>query len=136
MTNQPKSSKAMHYSLWSVQIVLAASLMWAAWMKLVQPIDQLASMWPWACQVPIALVKFTGVVDLIGALGLIMPSLFQIRPKLTPVAAVALVGLMLCAGLFHVRRGEASAIGVNSMFAILAAFVAWGRLKKAPIAPR
>ncbi|MCK7555936.1 DoxX family protein [Chitinophaga sedimenti] len=52
--------------LWIAQAILAALLTWAAVMKLFQSPAQLAAMWPWAAEVPVALVKFTGIVDLTG----------------------------------------------------------------------
>lgn len=127
------SSKILHIMLWIAQVVLAATLIWAGVMKLFQPVDAVATMWPWAGEVPVALLKFTGIVDVLGALGLILPALLRIRPVLTPLAAAALVVLMLCAGIFHVLRGEASVIGVNIIFALIAAFIAWGRWKKVPV---
>jgi hypothetical protein len=136
MANQQKSSKIIHLILWIVQVVLAASFVWAGLMKLFQPTEKLSAMWPWAGEVPVALLKLTGIVDLLGAVGLILPSLFRIKPKLTPIAAIGVIVLMLCAGIFHIVRGEASVIWVNIAFAAMAAFIAWGRLKKAPITPK
>ncbi|RYE25336.1 MAG: DoxX family protein [Sphingobacteriaceae bacterium] len=136
MTNGQKSSKALHITIWVVQIVLAASFIWAAGMKLFSPVSQLAAMWPWVAEVPGSLVKFTGVIDLLGAIGLILPSVLRIRPKLTPIAALAVIVLMVCASIFHITRGETSVIGANLVFGIMAAFVAWGRFSKAPIRPK
>ena len=129
MTNQQKASKGLHITLWIAQVLLAAVLIWAAGMKLFQPIEELAMMWPWTGQVSPALVKLTGIIDILGALGLILPSLLRIKPNLTPIAAIGVIALMVCASIFHIVRGEASAIGVNIFFAIVAAFIAWGRLK-------
>jgi hypothetical protein len=129
MTNQQKGSKVLLITLWAAQILLAATFMWAAGMKLFQPIEKLAMMWPWTGQISPVLVKLTGVVDLLGALGLILPSLLRIKPDLTHIAAIGTIALMVCASIFHIVRGEASAIGVNIFFAIIAAFIAWGRLK-------
>ncbi|HXD91934.1 MAG TPA: DoxX family protein [Bacteroidia bacterium] len=126
-------SKAIHITLWVAQAVLASSLIWASMMKLFQPIEKLSAMWPWTGQVPMIVVKFTGIVDLLGALGLILPSLIRFKPKLTPIAAIGIIVLMICASIFHIVRGEASVIGVNIIFAIIAAFIAWGRFKKSPI---
>lgn len=133
MAGQQKSSKAIHIILWVAQVALAVSLVWAAAMKLFQPIDKLAAMWPWAGQVPVALVKFTGIIDLLGAIGLILPSLLRNNPKLTPIAAIGIMVLMVCASIFHIARGEASVIGVNIVFAGIAAFIVWGRFTKVPI---
>ncbi|MCF6406859.1 DoxX family protein [Chitinophaga filiformis] len=128
MTNQQKSSGAMHIILWIAQIILAAGFLWAAAMKLFQPIEKLAAMWPWTGQVSSLIVRLLGVIDLLGALGLILPTLLRIRPGLTAITAVAIIVLMLCASVFHIVRGEAAVIGVNIFFALIAAFIAWGRL--------
>jgi hypothetical protein len=136
MTNQEKPSKSLHIILWVAQAVLAATIVWAAMMKLFDPIEKLSAMWPWTGQIPILLVKLTGVIDLLGAFGLILPALLRINPKLTPIAAVCIIILMVCASTFHLMRGEASVIGVNIVFALIAAFIAWGRFKKAPISSK
>lgn len=136
MTDQHKPSKLLNIILWVTQVLLAATLIWAAAMKLFQPIEKLSAMWPWAGQAPVALVKCTGVIDLLGALGLLLPALLRIRPKLTPIAAVAIIILMICASIFHIARSEASVIGVNIIFALMAAFIAWGRWSKASILPK
>ena len=133
MTTQSKKSKTLHIVLWILQVLLASVLLWAGFTKLFEPIVKLSTMWPWTGQAPVAFVKFTGVVDILGAMGLILPSLFRIQPKLTPIAAIALCVLMVCAIVFHVARGEASHIGINIMFIGIAAFVAWGRLMRAII---
>ncbi|SHN10327.1 DoxX family protein [Chitinophaga sp. CF418] len=130
MTNQQKSSKAMNIILWIAQVFLAAGFLWAAAMKLLQPIEKLAAMWPWTGQVSPLIVRLLGVIDLLGALGLILPSLLRIKPGLTAITAIAIIVLMICASVFHIVRGEAAVIGFNIFFALLAAFIAWGRLKK------
>ena len=91
---------------------------------------------PWAAQVPEALVRFIGVAEVLGAVGLILPSLLRIQPKLTPIAAVGLALVMLFAVVFHISRGETPMIGMNFILIAIAAFIAWGRFKKAPIAPK
>ncbi|AEV99576.1 hypothetical protein Niako_3250 [Niastella koreensis GR20-10] len=64
---------------------------------------------------------------------LILPTAFRIRPRLTIVAAIGAVILMVCAGIFHIARGEGAVISVNIIFALLAVIAAWGRYLKAPI---
>lgn len=130
---QNRPSKVLNITLWIVQVLMACTLIWAAYTKWFQPIDKLAAMWPWTGQIAPMQVKLTGLADLLGGLGLVLPAMLRIRPKLTPVAAIGVVLLMVCASVFHISRGEASVIGFNIVFAVLAAFVAWGRLTKAPI---
>ena len=136
MKQQQQRSKALHLTLWIAQVILAAMFLMSGFMKLSQPIDQLSKMLPWAAQVPEALVRFIGVAEVLGAVGLILPSLLRIQPKLTPIAAVGLALVMLFAVVFHISRGETPMIGMNFILIAIAAFIAWGRFKKAPIAPK
>jgi len=135
MSNERKTSKILNVTLWVAQVVLATGFVWAAVMKLFQPADQLAAMWPWTAE-HLVLVKLTGVLDLLAGIGLILPALFRIQPKLTIYAAYGTIALMIAASAFHIARGEGSLIGVNIFFAAVAVFIAWGRQKKAPIASR
>lgn len=125
----------MNLLLWIAQATLAASFIWSATMKLFQPTDKLAEMWAWAADHP-ELVTLTGLVDLLAGIGLVLPALLRIQPKLTIYAAYGSVALMIAASIFHIARGETSKIGVNIFFALVAIFIAWGRQKKAPIASK
>jgi hypothetical protein len=81
-------------------------------------------------------VRFIGVAELAGALGLILPAATRIQPRLTALAAVGLATMMALAIPFHLMRGETGAIVFNLVLGSLAAFVAWGRERRAPIEPR
>lgn len=130
MANTTKPSKAINILLWVGQILLATSLFYGGAMKLFQPIEQLSAMWPWTGDIPLLLVKLSGIVDWLGALGVVLPTLLRIKPQLTAVAAIGVVLLMTCASIFHISRGEAAQIGFNVFLALIAAFVAWGRFQK------
>lgn len=127
------SSKAMHITLWVVQVLLAAIFLMSGFMKASTPIEKLSAMVPWTSDVPLALVRFIGTVEVLGGLGLLLPSLLRIKPTLTVLAAAGLATIMLLAIPFHISRGEASVIGMNGLFMLIALFIAWGRWKKAPI---
>ncbi len=135
MTDSSRS-KALHVSLWVVQILLALSFLASGGMKATQPIEVLAQQMGWPGVVPEALVRFIGISQVFGALGLILPAATRIKPMLTPLAGAALAFVMLLAALFHVSRGEFAALPVNAILGGLAVFVAWGRARPAPIAPR
>lgn len=136
MTTTIKTSKAMHISLWIVQVLLAAMFLMSGFMKASMPVEKLSAMLPWATSVPVALIKFIGLSELLGGLGLILPSLLRIKPTLTIWAGFGLATIMLLAIPFHISRGETPLIGMNAMFMVLSLFVAWGRSKKAPILPK
>ncbi len=129
-------STAIHVTLWIVQLLLAAAFGMAGVMKATQPIADLATALGWPGDLPAGLVRFIGASELAGALGLVLPSATRIRPLLTPLAAIGLVIVMVLAAVFHVSRGEWFALPSNVVLGGLAAFVAWGRLRKAPIFPR
>lgn len=126
MKKTQKKSKTLNLVLWVVQVLMAITLVWAATMKLFLPTEKLAQMWPWTESHEV-LVKFTGIVDLLGGIGIIAPTLFSIKPKLVVVVAWAIAVLMICASVFHILRGEAALIGINVVFALMAGFVVWGR---------
>jgi DoxX-like family len=126
--------KGLKVGLWVVQGLLAVAFTGAAMMKLTQPYDVLAAQQAWVKLFSPEVVKLIGVVELLGVFGLILPSVTRILPVLTPVAAVGLVLTMVGAGVTHLRIGEPPV--PNLILGALAAFVAWGRFKKAPIAPR
>jgi putative oxidoreductase len=117
----------MNIALWIVQVLLAAAFGMAGFTKIMQPIDAMVGMMPWAADVPLLLVRFIGVAEVAGALGLILPGLTKIQPRLTAYAAAGLVVVMLLASLFHASRGEFGNIGVNAVLLLLAAFVAYRR---------
>ena len=136
ITNQPAPSKALNIILWIAQVLLAGMFLMSGFMKVAQPIEELAKMLPWASQVPEGLVRFIGISEVLGGLGLILPALLRIKPQLTAWAAIGLALVMLFAAGFHASRGENSAIGMNVILALIAIFIAWGRFKKAPIRPK
>ena len=130
MTTTAKS-KGLNITLWVAQGLISLTLIWAGYAKLFQPIEETAKMLPWALDNP-GLLKFTGIIDLLGGIGIVLPAALKIQPKLTVFAAYGTIALMVSASIFHISRGEASLIGMNIFFLILAAFVVWGRTKKVP----
>lgn len=132
-TAQP--SRGLHLGLWIVQVLLAFAFGAAGLMKSTTPIAELGQKLPWVLELP-NLARFIGVSELAGALGLVLPSATRIQPKLTGIAAAALVLVMVLAAGFHAMKGEYGALPVNVVLGALAGFVAWGRLKAAPIAPK
>lgn len=133
MTSTHPSSKSMHITLWILQVLLGAMYLMAGGNKLSQSIEELSKMLPWVTEVPSALVRFIGLSEVLGALGLILPSLFRIKPNLTVWAGGGLALVQLFAAIFHFSRGEMAMIGMNILFMAMALFIAWGRTKKAPI---
>ncbi len=131
-----RPSRALHISLWIVQILLAVMFGMAGFMKSTMPIPELAQKLVWVGSTPVILVRFIGLCELAAAIGLILPAALRIMPKLTPLAASGLVAIMILAVPFHLQRGEANLIGVPIVLGVLAAFVARGRFRGVPIEAR
>ncbi len=128
-----KNNKAINIALWIAQVLLGLMFIMAGSMKVFQPVEVLVESLPWATSVPLLLVKFSGVSELLGGLGLLLPSLLRIKPFLTTWAAIGLAAVMILAAIFHATRGEFSDIIINIILLSLALFIAWGRSKKAVI---
>jgi uncharacterized membrane protein YphA (DoxX/SURF4 family) len=117
----------MNVFLWVLQIVLAALFAMAGIMKATQPKEKLAANLPWVEDFSAGTVRFIGVVELLAAIGLILPAATGIAPMLTPLAATGLAVVMLLAANTHRRRHEPPAIAVNAVLFVAAVVVAWGR---------
>lgn len=124
--------------LWVVQVLLAVVYLMAGGMKLTQPMDGLAAMgMSYATDLPEALTRFVGAMEVLGAIGLILPALTRILPWLTTLAAAGLSLVQVAAIVLHATRGEtAVTLPANLVLLALALFVVWGRLRKAPITVR
>jgi len=132
---QPRG-RGLHIALWVAQVILAVMFGMAGFIKTTQPIDQLAKNIPWSVVVGLPLTRFIGVSELAGAVGVILPAATRILPRLTPIAASALTLVMVLALGYHVTHGEFQMLPLPLGLGCLAAFVAWGRFMKAPIAAR
>ena len=117
----------MNIALWIVQALLALLFAMAGLMKLTQPKEKLAAQMAWVGDFAPTTVKLIGAVEVLGAIGLILPLITGIAPWLTSVAAAGLVLTMLGAMATHLRRREQPMLFVNGVLLLLAAFVAYGR---------
>ncbi|MCC5621586.1 DoxX family protein [Nostoc sp. CHAB 5715] len=123
--------------LWVAQILLAVAFGGAGIMKLFQPIEALGAMMNWVNVSPELLVRFIGLVEIAGALGMILPALTRILPGLTPLAALGFAVIQVLAIGVHAWLGEtAMSLPMNLVLLALSLFVLWGRTRKAPISPR
>jgi uncharacterized membrane protein YphA (DoxX/SURF4 family) len=118
----------MSLALWIVQALLAALFLFAGVMKFVMPLDQLEAQ----AGMSGPLLRFIGVLETLGGLGLILPGLLRIRPGLTPLAAAGLVVIMIGATVTTILSGQILASLMPLAVGILAAFVAYGRWRVAP----
>lgn len=123
----------MDVALWVIQVLLALVFVMAGVMKLTQPKEKIAAQMPWANDFSQNNIRLIGLVEVLGAIGLILPSLMRILPVLTPLAALGLVVTMVGAILTHLRRKETPMIVVNVVLMVLAAVVVYGRFVAVPL---
>jgi hypothetical protein len=114
--------------LWILAGLLALAFLAAGALKVSQPVEALASKgMAWTEDFAPAMVKAIGGLEILGAIGVILPGALKIAPTLVPVAATGLAVLMAGAIITHVRRGELSAIAAPAVLLIVSAVLAWGR---------
>jgi putative oxidoreductase len=132
-----QSGRTLSSALWVLQLLLGVAFAFGGGQKIATPIHQLSvGHMSWAADVPAALVRFIGVAEVTGGIGLILPSVTRIKPWLTPLAGLGLITILLLAAAFHATRGEVHAIPGPLVLGAALAFVTWGRFRRAPIAPR
>jgi uncharacterized membrane protein YphA (DoxX/SURF4 family) len=120
----------MNVALWIAQGLLAAIFLFAGGMKLVIPIEEMMKQMP--IPLPGWFLRFTGVIELLGAIGVILPWLLRIRPRLTPLAAAGLVIVMIGATVYTLAAGDVASALISLVVGALAAFVAYGRWRLTP----
>lgn len=130
--SNPTPSKALHITLWVVQVALALAFGMIGVTKLttsdavlIQQSGELIEKYG------VGLIRFIGIAELLGALGLILPAALRILPILTPLAALGLAIIMGLATALHASKGEP--IVTQVIFLLLTLFVVWGRLTKGKI---
>jgi hypothetical protein len=124
----------MNVVLWIIQALLAVAYALTGSMKAFRPLEQLSKNMGWVSAVPAALVRFIGIAEVLGAIGLILPMLTNNAPGLTVVAAAGLALVQVCAIVFHLSRNEARMVPGNVVLLLLALFIVIGRVAIVPIA--
>jgi uncharacterized membrane protein YphA (DoxX/SURF4 family) len=135
--HQPRST--MNTALWSLQVLWGVSFSLnglgkvccynqALWNQALHEV-------PWLSALPQYLFIFIGVCEFLGGVGLILPAMTGVKPKLTPFAAFGLTLVMILAAAFHIVRGEYIYVPINLVLGGVAALIAYGRLFVRPIAP-
>lgn len=123
--------KKLNVTLWVIQGLLALLFLFAGGMKLVLPLDQMTG----PAALPGLFLRFIGVAEVCGGLGLVLPWLVRIRPMLTPLAAAGLVVIMTGATVITLAGGPVGPAAVPLVAGVLAAFVAYGRSRLATPRP-
>lgn len=129
---EKRKSKGLHIGLWIAQGLLAAAFGMAGIMKLTMSTEELlAKGMGFVREYGVGTIRFIGISEVLGALGLILPAALRIKPILTPMSAVGIAIIMVLATSYHISHSEPFITTI--VLLALALFVAWGRLKKTPI---
>ncbi len=115
----------MTVAYWIVAGVLALFYLYSGGVKIVRSKDKLRPMMAWVDTMPMGFVRTIGVLEVLGAIGLILPPLFGIATFLALAAAIGLVLIQIGAIVLHVSRGEAKAIGINIGALVVAGVAIW-----------
>jgi len=121
--NGKKVSPIFNITLWIIQVLLALLFLWAGGIKLVLPMEQLKG----PIELPELFIRFIGVAEVSGAIGLIFPWLLKIRPALTSLAASGLVIIMIGATVITLIGGPVATALIPLVVGLLLALVAYGR---------
>lgn len=131
-----RRNSTLNIWLWIAQCLLAVFFLLTGSMHAFMPIEQAAKIAAWIASAPVALVRFIGVAEVAGAIGVVLPAATRVKPWLTPLAAAGLGIIMVLAMPVHLARGEASMLGRNIAALSIAAFVVWGRASRERISAR
>ncbi|WP_163268428.1 DoxX family protein [Chelativorans alearense] len=132
LLSAPRSAKSLQIGLWIAQVLIFIAFTAFGYMKFFMPIDQLAAMWVWPGDVPPWSLRLMGLIDIAGGIGILLPALTRILPRLTVLAALGCVVLQIAAIIFHASRGELSALPLNATLLPICLFILWGRGKRLP----
>src|SRR5262247_2140366 len=122
----------MIYALWTVQVVLALLFLYAGGVKLVMPIEEMTKDMPLPGPLSGLFLRFIGVAEVLGAIGLVLPGLLRIRPGLTPLAAAGLLIIMIGATVLTLALASVAVALIPLAVGLLLVFVAYGRWRLAP----
>jgi uncharacterized membrane protein YphA (DoxX/SURF4 family) len=129
-TTLTRRERKINAALWTVQVLLALLFLFAGGMKLVAPPEMLKGP---GIQFPVLFLRFIGVCEFAGGLGLVLPGLLRIRTGLTPLAAAGLVIIMIGATSTTLLGGLGAGALVPAVVGVLAASIAYGRTRRVPL---
>lgn len=125
----------MNKVLWVLQIFAGLFFLGVGVSHFIVP-DGLPAFMEWMYDLSDTLHLVSGTAEILGGLGLILPAVTRIQPQLVPLAAIGLAIVMASAVVWHINREEYQQVGSNVVWVVIMLFIAWGRGKAYPIAPK
>jgi uncharacterized membrane protein YphA (DoxX/SURF4 family) len=119
----------VNVALWVLQILIGLVFLFAGGVKLVGPLDQFMKAMP--AWISPGFLRFVGVCEVAGGLGLILPRLLRVKPGLTPLAAVGLIGIMIGAVVVTATGASPAQAAMPVIVGLMLAFIAYGRWRLA-----
>jgi uncharacterized membrane protein YphA (DoxX/SURF4 family) len=123
----------MNTVIWIFQILVGLAFLAAGLMKLTQPIEKLAGMMSWVNHFPVMAVRGIGAIEVLGALGVILPAATGILPILTPLAALGLAITMVGAIVTHLRLNETAKSVAPLVLLVFTLVIVYGRFVVVPL---
>ena len=123
-----RSGRKLNVLLWVLQVLLAMLFMFSGVMKFVMPVEEMTKQ----ITLPGWFLHFIGVAEILGAIGLVLPGILRIRTGLTPIAAAALVIIMIGATAVNLKTGQNGAALTTVVVGLLLVFLAYNRWRIAP----
>lgn len=125
----------MNKVLWVLQVLFGVYFVGVGVSHFIVP-EGLPAMMEWMYDLDDTLHLVSGTAEILGGLGLILPAVTRIQPRLVPLAAIGLAIVMAGAVVFHLGREEYQQLGTNVFLVVIMLFIAWGRGKAHPISPK
>lgn len=125
----------MKIAIWVAQVILGLFFIYVGIMHFIVP-EGLPDMMSWMYELSTPLHVISGTAEILGGLGVLLPAIARIQTRLIPLAAAGLALVMILAVGYHITRGEMQNVASNVVWILVAAFVAYGRWKIAPLTDR
>ncbi len=119
----------MNTTLWIIQSLIALTFLYSGINKSIFSEEKLVASGQTGVEgLPMPLIRFIGVVEILGAIGIILPLLLNILPVLTAISAIGFAVIMILAARIHYKRGEYKTVFINFIIFLMCLFIAYGRI--------
>lgn len=123
----------MNITLWILQVLLAAVFAAHGWMLVSPPPELLERI---NAELGVTFRLVLGIAEILGAVGILLPAITRVLPRLTEISAACFAFVMVSATIWHIARGETSSAAITAVLLAASASVAYGRWRLRPIPPK